>query len=321
MSVFSEKKGMIFLLLTVFIATGCDLIAPTPKKTKYQTQPKETVVSEEKQSIETAPAATKTIATALPKDVLAKVGDWTLTTSEFDERIKGIKQVVKDFDENNIDSKKMVLEELIRQQLLVREAREEKIDQQKDVRAAVEDFENTLLVQDLVAKLTENIKATEQDAKEYYDANPDQFIKGVEKQVREIVVATENEAKDILVQSLQGADFAQMAKDRSKAKSAANGGDLGFVYRAPFEQMQKTLDTVNKGGVSSVFQGPEGYYIVKVEDVRGGDKATFDEVKEELVKGLTIQKQQKAVLDKLAETSKKVDVQINADLFNTKTGE
>ncbi|MBF0486408.1 MAG: peptidylprolyl isomerase, partial [Candidatus Omnitrophica bacterium] len=121
------------------------------------------------------------------------------------------------------------------------------------------------------------------------------------------------EAKDVLVQALQGGDFAQLAKDKSKGKSAANNGDLGFLTKMPFEQMGKTLEPMKKGDVSAVFEGPEGYYIVKVEDVRGGNKKTYDEVKTDLIKGLTIQKQQQAVLDKMSEVSKKIKVQVNMD--------
>jgi parvulin-like peptidyl-prolyl isomerase len=252
--------------------------------------------------------------------MLAKVGDWTLTMNEFNQRIEGIKKAIPDFDSTKVDAKRMVLDELIRQQLLVQEARRENLDRTQDIKDAVRDFENTLLVQELVSNLTKEVKATEPEARAYYDKNPDLFVKPVEKQLREIVVATEVEAKDILVQVLQGADFAQTARDRSKSKNASNGGDLGFLTEAPFEQLQKTVAGLSKGGVSSVFQGPEGYYIVKVEDIRGGDKALFEDIKEDLVKGLTIQKQQQVVLEKLADVSKKVSVQVNTDLID-KTGE
>ncbi len=133
----------------------------------------------------------------------------------------------------------MLVDELIRQQLMVMEARNQKIDKSDDVLAAVKDFENNLLVQELVVGLTKDIKVSEADAKAYFDQNPDVFIKPVEKKITEIVVPTEKEAKEILVLLLQGGDAMMIAKDRSKGSSAKSGGDLGYLEQAPFEQMQK----------------------------------------------------------------------------------
>ena len=314
-------KRVLLLLVTLvtfsFASIGCDLISP--KKAPAPVKKVESAPAADVNSLpSTVNASNKD--EALPKDMLARVGDWTLTMNEFNQRIEGIKKAIPEFDSTKVDAKRMVLDELIRQQLLVQEARQENLERAQDIRDAVKDFENTLLVQELVSNLTKDVKATEQEAQAYYDKNPNLFVKPVEKQLREIVVPTEVEAKDILVQVLQGADFAQTARDRSKSKNASNGGDLGFVTEAPFEQMQKAVAGLSKAGISSVFQGPEGYYIVKVEDVKGGDKASFDDIKEDLIKGLTIQKQQQVVLEKLADVTNKVSVQVNTDLID-KTGE
>ncbi|MBF0594074.1 MAG: peptidyl-prolyl cis-trans isomerase [Candidatus Omnitrophica bacterium] len=314
----SSKKNavIIFTFLSVLCVAGCDNIAPKAKKAAAVP------------ATVTAPAAPVAAAAAvtsadekLSKDVLAKVGDWTLSVAEFNERVKNIKQVVPNFDEKNVEAKKTLIDELIRQQLMVHEARDQKFNESKEFVAAMKDFENNILVQELVTDMTKDIKVTDAEAKDYYDKNPDVFLKPVEKKVSEIMVLTEAEAKDVLVSALQGTDFAQLAKDRSKSKSAANGGDLGFITKPAFEQMGKAIETLNKGGVSSVFQGPDGFYIVKVDDVRGGDKVAFDEVKADLIKGLTSQKQQQVVLGKMAEVAKKVKVTVNTDLLDGKTGE
>jgi peptidyl-prolyl cis-trans isomerase C len=313
-------KRVYLLFITLFVVSfatvGCDLISPK----KAPASAEKTTAAPAVVSAPTNPVNAVSADEPLSKDLLAKVGDWTLSVNEFNQRIENIKKAVPDFDSTKVDAKRMVLDELIRQQLLVQEARQEKLDGSKEIKDAVKDFENTLLVQELVSKLTKDIKATEQDAKDYYDKNPDLFVKPVEKQLREIVVPTEVEAKDILVQVLQGADFAQTARDRSKAKSATNGGDLGLVTEAPFEQMRTAVAGLAKGGISSVFQGPDGYYIAKVENTQGGDKAAFNDIKEDLIKGLSIQKQQQAVLERLAEVSKKITVKVNTDLID-KTGE
>ncbi len=331
MSLHSKKDFLLLTFSAILFISGCDNIFPKGNKPVVSKTP--TVVTEPvavTAAVSAPVSASDSLATAneqLPKDVLVKVGDWTLTVADFDERVKNIKKVVPTFDEKKADSKYMLIDELIRQQLMVSEAREQKLNESTEVRAAIKDFENNILVQELVAGLTKNISATETEAREYYDKNPDVFVNPVEKKVSEIVVPTEAEAKEILILLLQGADFTQTAKDRSKAKSAANGGDLGFLSRPDVKQeyqvvaVLKTVDALTNGGVSSIFQGPEGYYIVKVMEVRGGDKVTFDSVKAELVKGLTSQKQQKVVLEKMAEVAKKVKVNKNKELLNVKIGE
>jgi parvulin-like peptidyl-prolyl isomerase len=214
----------------------------------------------------------------------------------------------------------MILEEVVRQQLLVHDARAQKLDQKKEIMEATKDFQNSLLLQEYVNSLTKDIKADEAEAKAYYDGHGNEFITPMEKRIREVVVPTEAEAKDVLVRILQGADFAQVAKESSKGKSAAKDGDLGFLTEAPFPEMLAAVQGLSKGGVSAVFKGPEGYYVAKVEDTKGGDKVAFATIKEDLIKALVLQKQQKAVADKLNEIKKRVANKTNPDLLG-KTGE
>lgn len=325
MVTYSKNAIVLVAVFSVLCLAGCDSLGNKPKKNavvKQENVP--AVAAKAAVAVPAAPApseAAKATDEKLPKDVMAKVGDWTLTVADFDERVKNIKKVVADFDEKKAESKNMLLDELIRQQLMVHEAREQKLNQSKEVISAMKDFENNIMVQELVANLTKDITVTEAEAKEYFDKNPDVFINPVEKKISEIVVPTEAEAKDILVLLLQNADFAQTAKDRSKGKTAAKGGDLGFLAKPVFEQQGKAVEALTKGNVSAVFQGPEGYYVVKVDDVRGGDKVAFETIKADLIKGLTSQKQQQAVLNKMAEVAKKVKVNVNVELLNGKTGE
>lgn len=319
MSSVYTKNLLVLTSIAVLCVVGCDNL----KSKAAARNPAPTQASSTAQSPATVtPTASAASADQkLPKDVLAAVGDWTLTVAELDERIKNIKQVVPSFDEKNIQSRNMLIDELIRQQLMVYEARNLRLNETKEFKAAIKDFENNILVQQLVGDLTKDVKVAEEEARDFYEKNPNMFIKPVQKKLSEIVVPTEAEAKEILVSLLQGADFAETAKSRSKGKTAGNGGALGVLEKPTFAQMGKAIEGINKGNLSAVFQGPDGYYIVRVDDITGGDKVSFDEIKADLMKGLTSQKQQKIVLDKMAEVAKKVQVKVNTDLINVKTGE
>ncbi len=285
--------------------TGCDLINP-PKKEEKKT------VQAEKPKEAAIPAAQNQ---PLPKDVLAKVGSWTLTIDQFNERLALLKQGMPDFDDKDPKAKEALLNELIRQELLVKDAQETGIGQQKDIVDAVEDFRRTMMVQELATQLTKGISVDEKEAEQYYNENKKLFVEPVEWKVREIVVADEAAAKNILVQVLQGGDFAEIAKTQSQGKTAAAGGELKSFVKAPFEAMQTAVASLDIGGVSSVFKGPDGFYIVKVDAKKGGVAKPFAQIKDELVSGLTQRKQQETILDHINKLAEKTPIDVNKELI------
>jgi len=247
--------------------------------------------------------------------MLARAGNWTLTIEDFKERLKNLKEIIPDFDVKDLESKKLVLEELIRQQLLVMDAREKGLDNKKEIAEAVEEFKRTLLVREVANKLIEGVSATEQEAQDYYNQNKEIFVESAEWHIREIVVPTQQEAKDILIEILKGADFAETAKTHSKSKSASQGGDLGFLKELP-APYASAVATLNAGDISSVFKGPEGYCVVKLEEKRGGEPLEFPDVKADIITGLTQLKQQQAILGHIEQLRQKTPVQVNEGLLN-----
>ncbi|MEK7878901.1 MAG: hypothetical protein AAB285_03495, partial [candidate division NC10 bacterium] len=87
---------------------------------------------------------------------------------------------MKEYDIKNVEQNKLILEELIRQQLIVQAAEQQGIDKNKDIIQAVEEFRRTLLVREVATKLVEGIAATDQDAEDYYTQNQSEFIEPME---------------------------------------------------------------------------------------------------------------------------------------------
>ena len=309
--------GALCLTFGLVFLTGCDLLGLGSKKQEAPKKQPEAVVTAVpvSQSVQVPQGP-------LPGNVLVRIGSWSLTAEDFNERLNLLKQQLPDFKESDTNAKGAVLDELVRQQLLVKEAEDSDIGNTKEIKGAIEDFRKTLLVQEIASRLTKEVVATESDARAYYDANKDKFTQAVTWNVRQIAVGDEATAKSILVQILQGGDFAQIAQTQSKAANAAQGGKLKpFVTgKAPFEAMQTAISNLDEGGISGVFKGPEGYYIIKVDSKTGGILKAFVDVKKDLIYGLTMQKQQAVILTHLRELAEKNKPEYNKDLIEQVVG-
>lgn len=321
----THKITMACLILTLAGLQGCDQIKKLTDYFKEKSTPKKpaSLAIPEKTTPVQSPTTTNVPSVnaekkELPANVLAKVGDWTMTLDEFNQRLKAIKEIAPDYDIQDAKQKELILDELINQELLVQDALRTGLDKKKELAEAIEEFKRTLLVREDATRIVQNISATDQEVLDYYNANKAEFAEPVKWKVREIVVETETDANALLVQLYQGADFIEIVKQKSKAKSAWQKDSPGLVTTLDFPKIETVVQALEVGQVSNVFKGPEGFYIVKLEEKEGGEQRKFEDVQNDIKTGLTLLKQQQALLNYLDELRKKTSVSKNANLLEEK---
>jgi parvulin-like peptidyl-prolyl isomerase len=313
-----RTKTIVLCFILALTFSGCDFIKSIKE---YFQEP------EDAPSAQTSPAAPAvvpqqsptpaqpTAATPMAADVLARVGKWSLTVQDFEDRLVALKEVVPEYDITDPEARRLVLDELINQQVLVEDAEAKGVAAQKDIQAAVEEFRRTLIIRQIAQQITENITVPESDALAFYEENKEAMVGPAQWHVSEIVVPTKEQATTILSDILKGMDFAETAKQYSTSKTAVNGGDMGFIEEEPFPQMGKALVNLEPGDVSSVFDGPDGFYIVKLLEKKGGEPISFEEIKEDIIQNQTLLMQQQAILDHLNRLKATTKIEINEELL------
>jgi peptidyl-prolyl cis-trans isomerase C len=167
--------------------------------------------------------------------------------------------------------------------VLAQAAEQQKLADNPDVKRAIAFARNKVLMEALLQKAGE---AAETDAAlhKVYDEAVKKMGQQEEVHARHILVGTEDEAKAIEAELKKGADFATLAKEKSKDPSgAANGGDLGYFTKD--EMVPEFADAafkLDKGQISDPVHTKFGWHIIKIEDKRIKPIPTFDEVKPQL---------------------------------------
>ena len=279
-------KVIICVSSLLFLVVGCDKLASISKKPDTQ--------------IPAEQDAIKTTGT-----VVAKVNGVPITLEDLNEDIKNFNAMVPtDKPEMKIttrDQKVSYLkEEMVRKLLLSQESAKRGLARNEEVVKALDKYRAELLVMEIAKQELSKIDVTPKEIEDYYNTYKDQLKVPEERRIREIVVPAEAEANEILVQLLQGADFAAKAADRSKATSAKSGGDSGFIRADNTTRFPKFMsiafsDTLDVGKVSNVFKGPDGFYIIKIEEKRGGEQKTLQELWDDIKRALTFLKQQEKI--------------------------
>jgi peptidyl-prolyl cis-trans isomerase SurA len=138
---------------------------------------------------------------------------------------------------------------------------------------------------------------------DYYKAHRDEFTAREQIKLRLIMIpahagdgnapAQKAMAQEILTKLANGAEFDRMAQIYSEDTSRDRGGDWGWIDRktlaAPLEKVAFNLP-VNK--ISNIVEYSGNYYLMKVEDKRGGQTKSLAQVKEEIEKKLIQQEAQ-----------------------------
>ena len=165
--------------------------------------------------------------------------------------------------------------------------------------AKIKAFMERKALQDVyIAKmLMERVR--EEDVTAYYGK---EIVNGpAEEEVRARHILLDNrEAADAVVADLEnGADFAALAKERSKGPSGPSGGDLGyFSKQSMVPAFSDAAFKLAAGETSPPVQTQFGWHVIRVEDRRNRPVPPFDQVRDQIYQ-LLISEAQRDIYDEM----------------------
>lgn len=174
----------------------------------------------------------------------------------------------------------------------------------------------------LEKKVFSGIEVSDEEAKKFYDSNPDYFRRPEQVRARHILKkvdegATEKQKAEarkalegIKARILAGEDFAELAKKESDGPSKEVGGDLGYFAKGkmvkPFAEAAFSL---KPNEVSDIVETRFGYHIIKVLDRRDASDVPFAETKQRIVQNLKNEKMKEKLSSYLAELRKDAKIE------------
>jgi peptidyl-prolyl cis-trans isomerase C len=188
--------------------------------------------------------------------------------------------------------------------LAAKAAEGKKLADDKDFKSRIAFIRRKLLMETL---LMAEGKAAVTDAamKKVYEEAVKQMGDEQEVRARHILVATEAEAKAIVIEVNKGTDFAELARQKSKDPgAAAEGGDLGWFGKDQMvPEFADAAFNMTKGSVSEPVKTQFGWHIIKVEDKRTKPVPEFAKVKDQ-IETFVVRKAQADYIAKLREGAK-----------------
>ncbi|MBW1708794.1 MAG: SurA N-terminal domain-containing protein [Deltaproteobacteria bacterium] len=162
------------------------------------------------------------------------------------------------------------------------------------------------------------------EVEEYYEFNLDRYRQKEKVRARHILFKLEENAAEeevakvkvqaelVLKKAKAGDDFAELARKHSQGPTAKTGGDLGwFTQGQMVEPFSKTAFSMKKGEVSGLVRTQFGLHIIKVEDHQEAGVRTLEEVKDEILKKLTVRAAKELAADMAVEIYEKASLTQN----------
>jgi len=182
------------------------------------------------------------------------------------------------------DRKKQFVENMILNELLYAEGQKQGYDKDEDIDRQVNDLRRRLVVQRVVREFQKPPEITDEQAKKYYDDNPNLYS-STQIRASHILVKDEAQAREIRDQlKADPSKFAEIAKEKSTDKtSGAKGGDLGmFGQGRMVPEFERAAFALKPNEISDIVKTQYGYHIILVVERKEGERRPFDQVKEQI---------------------------------------
>jgi peptidyl-prolyl cis-trans isomerase C len=207
-----------------------------------------------------------------------------------------VKQRAAQGQPDNEQTRRMILDNLITQEVVAQEADRKGYGKGADVRVQMDLARQQVLVQALIQDYLKTHPVKEEDMKAEYDKL--KASRGdKEYKARHILVDKDTEANDIIAQLKKGAKFEDLAKQSKDPGSKDKGGDLDWNPPTTFvKPFAEALTKLEKGKYTETpVQTQFGYHVIQLDDVRERPFPPYDSVKQQLQNRLQQEEVQKYV--------------------------
>ena len=240
------------------------------------------------------------------KDVLAVVAGEEITQSEFDLFVQGLPKEQQPYL-SNPQFKEQCLEQLVSLYLFAKKGEELKLEETDEFVKIITNAKRDILAQMAMREVLKDVAVSEEEMKEYYEANQENYKKGATVQAKHILVASEEKCAEILATITSGEKvFEEAAQEFSSCPSGQRGGDLGeFGKGQMVKEFEEAAFAAEIGQVVGPVKTQFGYHLIKVEKKNDESVATYEEVQESIRRAFMQQKQTKLYSEALAELKEK----------------
>lgn len=200
------------------------------------------------------------------REVLATINNNDkITLSEFENIISKLPERYREIVGKN---KKEFLDELIVDRLLYNEGMEKKVDRTEEVRNLIKEAKKKIVMARLLKDEVEDaVSVSEEEISKYYMANQDKFTTQETLRASHILVRSEEDANNVLVELSNGRNFEDLARARSIDPTSEIGGDIGFFTRNQLvPEFEDECFNMNVGQISGIVKTKFGYHVIKLTE-------------------------------------------------------
>jgi len=259
---------------------------------------------------------------AAPLEYLVRVGAHALSEKEFGSQIPAEFSGLLTAEE-----KRDFLDRWVDTELLCLAAEARGLMEDPELEMRLRQYRREFVANHLLQRvLEERVLVTEPEIADYYAEHLDEYSS--EYRYREIVVHNQNAAEDLCGRlNSKRISFTRAAEKNSLSSSARVGGDMGWLAKGAMPpEVEERIIKMKPQEISTPFETAWGWTIIQFREKRQAENALdLQEVRDEILRYLTMERRRRVYADYLAELREihpityhpQLDERLRADEFTS----
>jgi len=207
-----------------------------------------------------------------------------------------------------------VLRSFIARQRLVTAAQKKKYPLDPKYILDVQDKLVETLAAAYEGKIYSKVSVRDEDVEAYFEEHREEFRRGEEKQVYEILVKDLETAKDVRRRLQMGDSFDYLVRKLSVGVTKEKGGLLGWIQRGDLIRvLDGAVMGLEVGGISQVIKTEYGFHVLACTGEQEGRMPSLEEIRGRVAPLAELELRSRALEKRVGELEKEIPIDVNED--------